>query len=330
MGAPRVAYIGNFEPPHSTENHYAVSFEALGCRVQRLQENRITEGNIRAALDHTDLLLYTRTWNSLTKRAARIIARPPRHVVTAAVHLDVWWDLEREAEPSTSAMFRAQHVFTADGRYPDRWTALRVNHHYLMPAVVDLALVGEKLGTPDPDRWPFDVAFVGSRHYHHEWPFRPALIDYLAARYGKRFAHVGNDGDVHGTDSGTIRGQELNDFYATVPVIVGDSCFAASDIPYVSDRAFEAPGRGGFSVFPAIEEVQSELWSVPSQVYYQPGDLDSVSTLVDLWLERFADDPELHEGLTAQGARWIKGHATYTNRASTILRTVGLAVSGDT
>jgi len=324
MGAVRVAYIGNFEPPHSTENHYAISFEALSCQVTRFQENRTSEADVRAALDQTDLLLYTRTWNSLDKATARIIAEPPDGVVTAAVHLDVWWDLDREDEPATSAMFRAQHVFTADGRYPDRWAALGVNHHYLMPAVVDLDLVGERLGTPDPDRWPFDVAFIGSKHYHHEWPFRPALIDYLAARYGKRFAHVGGDGAVRGTDGGAMRGQELNDLYATVPVIVGDSCFAAPDIPYVSDRAFETPGRGGFSVFPAINEVQSELWSVPSQVYYQPGNLDSVGMVVDLWLERFADNPKLHEGLTAQGARWIKGHATYTKRAATIL-TVGFA-----
>ena len=109
-----------------------------------------------------------------------LLASPPPGVVSAAVHLDVWWDLDRADELEQSPMFQAQHVFTADGRYPERWAELGVNHHWLPPAVVDLTLVGETLGTPDADRWPFDVAFVGSLHYHHEWPFRSELIRYLA------------------------------------------------------------------------------------------------------------------------------------------------------
>ena len=78
-----------------------------------------------------------------------------------------------------------------------------------------------------------------------------------------------------------------------MPIIVGDSCFADREASYCSDRAYEAPGRGAFSIFPEVDFVREELVRVPSQVYYEPGDLDAVGDLVDHWLAKFREDPEL-------------------------------------
>ena len=56
-----------------------------------------------------------------------------------------------------------------------------------------------------------------------------------------------------------MRGADLNDLYASVKIAVGDSCYADRSTRYFSDRAFEAPGRGAFSLFPRIPALTDML-----------------------------------------------------------------------
>lgn len=347
----RVAYIGNFGPDHSTENHYARSFEAIGCTVVRIQENAEATpfDAIAQALEQigkgVDLLLYTRTWGLDEARFQHLLAAAKVHgVTTAAVHLDRWQGLDREHEVTGQVMFRMEHVFTADGDAEETfWSERDVNHHWLSAGVLrDECVEADPF---DRSGYPWDVAFVGSRIYHHEWPVRPALIDWLATTYGERFVHVGGDGQIPGGGR-ALRGGDLNRLYATIPVIVGDSCYARPNAHYWSDRFYETYGRGGFLIFPAIDALEDEIasidgdgnhgfypsWRLDSPVIEEPGRqfvldderwqaaLVTLKATIDVALA----EPEWREGQRSRLHRLVRDHCSYEARARTILETVGL------
>lgn len=316
----RIAYVGNFGPPHSTESHYARSFERLSCDVVRVQENADHPGDLPGALAHVrdahdeyplDLVLYTRTWGlDLATSWRTFRALEADGVRTAAVHLDTWKGLDREAEVVTQSMFRVQDFFTVDGDAADLWERAGVHWHYLPAGVVE----DEAIDTEPFDRTecPWDVAFVGSRGYHHEWSHRPELVDWLRSRYGDRFVHVG-DGDLP-----TKRGvDDLNRFYRTVPVIVGDSLGAELGSRYWSDRFYETYGRGGFLIFPRIRALIDEVGPYPA---WNVGDWDELGRGVDRWL----NDAQGREVYRREIADVVRTRCTYTERAATILETVGL------
>lgn len=322
----RVVYVGNFQPEHSTENHYAASFELAGHEVLRLQEPASPAHSLRfsgrvfsEAVDaDADLVLYTRTWGGLSRVVGSKLWDSLEHrgIRTAAVHLDRWQGLHREHEVDTQAMFTMGTVFTADGDAQQMYEAAGVNHRWLPPGVfapeaVDL--------DPDAEWSRYAVAFVGSAptgqggNYHDEWPHRRELVEHLRAWYGPEFVHVGNGGDVP-----VLRGDALNRFYATVPVIVGDSCLVRADGRYWSDRVPETWGRGGFLVHPYVDALVDHLdgdypaWDV--------GDWRGLHEEVDGWLA----DPEYRALMRQRIAGVVRERHTYTQRVGELLHAVGL------
>jgi len=156
------------------------------------------------------------------------------------------------------------------------------------------------------------VAFVGSKGYHPEWPHRHELIDFLRARYGERFVHVGPDGQRP-----TTRGHDLNVLYASVPVVVGDSCFAHWSGRYWSDRFPETWGRGGFMVFPRIDSLREYAAQYPM---WDVGDWDRLKMVVDLWIKNPVDRDGFREVLHQLTYR----DHTYHNRLAELLDVVGV------
>lgn len=324
-----VNYIGNFQPnlpkelnggiPWSTESHYALSFEALGHKVNRIQESDPDAFEQALALP-CDMLLWTRTWAVDEAKAYKMLLTLERQgVVTASVHLDIFRGLARSGRDEYAhPMFACQHVFTADGEEPEQWTSRGINHHWLRPGVLAAECV---IGTPQPQFANYDVAFVGSRQYHPEWPQRPQLIDWLRQTYGDRFLHVGGDGNYPGNGH-ALRGMALNDLYASIPVFVGDSCFAHPSALYWSDRAYEAPGRGAFQLFPRINELERELWLCFSQSYYHG--LEGLKELIEICFDIFRTDPEGRQEAVAAGSTFIRDNCSYEVRAAEILKVVGL------
>lgn len=325
-----IVYIGNFEPSHSTENHYASSFEALGHVVVRAQEPSRGPGSRRflrqvgeaVARQRADLLLYTRTWGLPPESEQLWRDVEQAGCITAAVHLDRWMGLGREHEVREQTMFRMGHVFTADGDAGPMYEAAGVNHHWLRAGVykpecydsdqVDARWVGKR------------VAFVGSApterggNYHDEWPHRRILVEQLRDWYGDAFVHIGNGGDYTAPDGHqTLRGDDLNRFYRTVPVIVGDSCFAERGTYYWSDRAYETWGRGGFLIHPYIEALEYELGSYPS---WHVGRYDELRAQIDRWLS----EPNQREDRRVEMARHVRAACTYENRATEMLTVLGL------
>jgi hypothetical protein len=320
-----LVYIGNFDPSHSTENHYAASLELLGHRVWRMQEPAGPAGGlhfirrVRNMVRETraDLLLYTRTWG-MPPGAATVLWREVEAMdcTTAAVHLDRWQGLMREHEVASQAMFRMQYVFTADGDAEEMYRAAGVNHHWLRPGVFEPECYDAER---DPSLESYDVAFVGSAptkrggNYHPEWGHRAEMVAHLRDWYGDRFLHIGNGGD-----RSTVRGDALNRAYATISVIVGDSCLVTRGGRYWSDRVYETWGRGGFLVHPQVDALAEEIGDYPS---WDVGDWDGLREEVDGWIS----DAEYRDEMRQRIGGFVREHCTYTQRAAELLLVAGLA-----
>jgi len=286
----RIAYIGNFTRPWCTEVHVAAALTELGHSVVRLQENRTQLDQQTKALLHggnrpgrlgqapPDLFIWTRTWGVPPAQANGMLEQlRAAGVPIVSFHLDRYLGIEREGMVDSEPFFRTDLLFTPDS---GDWAAHGVRAHW-MPPGVDRA-EANAVYRPNPKRWPWKVVMVGSFPYPHpDWhPVRAEVVSHLRARYGDAFA-------VLPADQGgrPIRNADLGELYATVPVVVGDSCWAGmADDPggYWSDRVTETLGRGGYLIHPHSAKL-AEMY--PDLALYSLGNMDELGTLIDEVLE---------------------------------------------
>jgi hypothetical protein len=317
----RIVYLGNFLQPHCTEVHLAREMEGLGHEVLRVQEqqrpHRAVLAHLSDACDRhfADLFMWTRTWGlpSSAKSLWRGLER--RGVATMSYHLDLYYGLNRAHGLSDDPFWRTQYVFTPDGNEDaaKAFADLGINHFHLPPAVVsDECYRGANL----PERYPVDVAFVGTGQppYHREWPWRGELLRALRGRRFQ-FGHYGLGGLP------TIRNADLNDLYATVPVIVGDSLalHPADREMYTSDRIFETLGRGGLLLYPRLRAI-TDLGFVPMEHYvpYEQGSQQSLLDAVDL----ARSNPQVMDRIRHNGYQFVKYNHTYRHRLQYALAVV--------
>lgn len=315
----RVSYIGNFEPEYSTENDVRKAFEHLGHEVIQLQENRTSIEQIRSYALSSDLLLITGTWDEalpLPEWLDLMKELAEKGIPTATLHLDTFWGKSRGGRKWWRApMFHTAYIFTADGDYQDQWKAFGKNHIWLPPAVRhDAAHFGTYR-----EEYACDVAFVGSNGvgYHEDvWSYRKELVDNLremCRRNGWSWKNPGGD------DPKIDRSDDMNDFYASAKVTVGDSlCLKKEASQYWSDRVPEATGRGGLLIMPHIEAVQ-QTWG-NSIGYYPWGDFRELEKHTEALLGLDA----VREDMKRNAQAITEDNHTYVSRAETILKEVGL------
>lgn len=318
-----IHYIGNFGPEWSTENDVRLALEELGHEVLCLQENKVTYEDWEQQLhQHTpDLLLWTGTWidAELAQRAADIAGScAAMGVPTAAYHLDVFWGLGRGGTPwQRKPEWKMADVFTADGDHPIEWDRMGVRHHWL-PAGVRHSAVFD--GMPRPE-FEADVAFVGSDgHGYHEdvWEYRIELVDWLERTCHTRGWTFRNPG---GREPKVDRA-DMNDFYASVKVTVGDSlCLAQAESLYWSDRVYEAPGRGGLLIMPKIKALRKSAQFGPSLPMYPWGGFGELEKQIAFFLER----PATRESLRTKCQSIVRDKHTYVHRMQTLLDILGLS-----
>lgn len=309
----KVAYVGNFGPEWSTENDVRLAFEHLGHEVVMLQENRTPPSVLMEVAVGSGLLLWTGTegfWPDLDSALDVFQECALRGILTATLHLDVFWGTGRGARRWWSEpMFHTAHLFTADGDHQAEWEALGKRHTWLPPGVRHAAV---EPGVPQPE-YECDVAFVGSNgHGYHEdvWPYRRQVVDELRAMCRRRGWVFRNPG---GDDPKVDRGR-MNDFYASATVTVGDSlCLARSESRYWSDRAYEAPGRGGFLIMPAIDQLVLDYDGYLP--VYPWGDFDALEQLV----ARFLHDDHQRETVRRSCHKIAAERHTYVNRVTELL-----------
>ena len=305
-----LAYIGNFVPPHSTENHVRTAWMSHGHTVIRVQENKPEDWvMLMDKMPKIDLVLWTSTTAFAQDIGAKtqvrmLTAAKAAGVPTVAFHLDRWHGLDREPYLYTAPFFRCELVITADGG-PD-WKSIGVNHLWLPPAV---SLPETELGTFD-SAYASAITFVGTwRGYHTEWDHRAFLVDWLKNTYPRdvRFWPRPN--------MPAIRGEALRNLYASVKVVVGDSCLAGNATHYWSDRIPETLGRGGFLVHPDVEGLSDHFTPGEHLMVWKAGDFDSLQAII----ERGLHEPEWAREVALQGRDHVREHHTYERRVEQIL-----------
>lgn len=315
---PSIAFLGNFQPSFSTENEYRDAFERIGAQVTTFQEGDVTQmlqliDEIRNA-DSYDFVLWTRT-RDLAARVGeaaqwRLIAEcRKKGVPIVGVHLDIWISLNREAEIPEQPYFHIDLLFTADGGHQDEWADYGVEHRWLLPAISERWL---GLGEPQ-DRFRSKIAFVGSwrGQYHPEASHRHELIKWLMNTYGR---------DVQfwpRPNQHAIRGRELNDLYASVDVVVGDSYLSPGG-HYCSDRIPETMGRGGVLLHPRVDGINRPGDPFPTSVW-GAGDWFTLENEIEILSSM--DDDRRHDYRLSMINAMSTSH-TYTHRAQEIIDTL--------
>lgn len=304
-----IAVLGNHEVSFSTERELDWTLEKLGHNVFRMQENKISaEQVVQTCRERACKLLiwiHTHGWDVQGDLFRMLDQLRSSGIKTCSFHLDRFFGLnildKREERIGTHAFWKTDVVFTADGGNDERFKEKGVNHIWMPPAVVERDCY---FGTPSL-QFNSPVAFTGADGYHPEYPFRPRLVTRLREKYGTNFRLYQG-----------IREKALNDLFASVRVLVGDSCFAGAD-RYWSDRVPETIGRGGFLIYPETPGL-----SIPGLVTYRPGDIEDLFSKVDYWI----DDDRTPERLRRrkESHDFIKLHHTYTNRMLTLLQVMGV------
>lgn len=308
-----IVFVGNFRVPFTTENDLAWSYEKLGHRVIKMQEDFARGEDIYAEARNADMLHYVHThgWETRGEYGMDEVLRKldRRGIPTVSTHLDTWYGLRRARDVANHPFWKTKFVFTADGGADEWIKSLGIPHHYLKAGVVERDCY---LGTPQM-AYDHDVIFVGSKQYHPEWPYRPQLINWLERTYGSRFGHYGGDG------RGVVRGQQLNNLYASAKVVVGDTlCLNFDRQEYWSDRIYETTGRGGFIIHPFIEGLQNDFEIDKEIVTYRYGDFDELKSKIDYYV---ANDKQ-REAIRTAGHERTKRDHTYTNRIQQVIETV--------
>lgn len=300
-----VAYVGNFTPTHSTENEVRKAWEALGVTVQPIQEQHADWSTLPERVDGCDLVMWTRT-SDLDHEPVDVKLTALRQledagIPTVAYHLDRWFGLHREDSVAREPFFRCSVVITADGGHQGRFEDLGVNHHWLPPAVSEFEC---SPGTPR-DEYASDIAFVGSwQGYHREWRHRPALVKCLQHTWPDRVRFWPAPGQPG------VRGEALRDLYASVKVVVGDSCLSGGVTRYWSDRIPETIGRGAFLLHPNVVGLEEHF--TPG-VHLDTWDVNDWSYLRDL-VDHYLEDHVARETIADAGRNHVLANHTYTVR----------------
>ena len=315
----QIAYAGNFDPPHSTENEVRKALDKLGHDVWLCQEgqpDRWRELTDRVA--DFDVVLWTRTkdlCDRIPVPAQRdMLVRARRaNVPTVGYHLDRFFGLGNGRADSvwTEPFFRCQYFVQTDGAHDAEFAAAGVNAIWMPPAVSEFECVRGRFR----EEWSADVGFLGTvRGYHKENAHRFELVRWLRDTYGDRFRQFPGDHQPG------IRGDDLRDLIASVKVWVGDSCLAPRAdggpmVKYWSDRVPEVTGRAGFLLHPWVRGLSEEHYSVAT---WPLGDWTALRT----WIENYLDNDETRR-ITAenQRAETLARH-TYTVRMRQVLEAV--------
>jgi hypothetical protein len=319
----KITFVGNFGVDYSSENHHKKSLESLGHQVIALQEGVATGEEILQQSNGSQLLVFIHThgWSTPGMSLVEVLQQcKALGIPTITYHLDLWFGIQRQKDLEDDGFYKnIGHFFTVDKLMADWFNEnTEVKGHYLQAGVFDEeCLAYNSFNSDTGELWPErDIVFVGSKGYHHEWQWRPQLINWLHDTYGDRFTHVGGDGQT-----GTVRGISLNVLYGNSKVAVGDSLCLNFDYPYYwSDRVYETLGRGGFMIHPFIEGMQGHFEDGKHLVFFKFGDFEDLKRKIDYYLEH----DEEREKIRKAGHEHVKANHTYKNRWQTILKELGL------
>lgn len=295
----------------------AASFEINGHTVHKLQEGEIRASEVVSIVKETDahLFVWTQTYGlavtggTLEERSQMVKDLRSLGIPSVGYHLDKWWGLAREDQIYTEPFFKLDYLFTPDGANQKKFEELGINHHWLPPAVYEKECIK---GIPRKS-FISELAFVGNwaGGYHPESNHRHELIKFLQREYEDKIKFWPERGRP------AVRGLLLNDLYASVKVVVGDSCRVGNiQRLYHSDRIPETLGRGGFLLHPRIDGVTDDLYLEDKHLgCWEAWDWKELREKIDYFLG--SDDRR--EEIRETGHLHVKNNHTYTHRVKQVL-----------
>jgi len=300
----RLAFVGNFEQPWSTEGYAVDALERVGHAVRRIHEYGVKTGTdvLKQIADfRADCLLFFKARIGVDPTDVPAVLRPdPCRLVDLLRRSPVpayLWYYDRvhryDAEPSRLDWMRrvaplCRVAFITDaGLASTDWA----NWHVLRQGV-SLPTVAN-VDVPEPER--ADLAFVGSV-YGARWDELQAV---------QRELRVNLISNVFGRElSRMIRGHRI---------IIGPRYPSAPG--YWSDRIYVVLGHGGFFLAPEVEGMREEGFE-PGVHYARLGD-DPVRD-IRRWLAR----PEDRARIARQGQELVLGRFTYEHRVREMCATI--------
>jgi hypothetical protein len=309
----KIAMVGNFGPSYSSESHHASTLESLGHEVRRIPEGSHGDLVVNES-QNADLFVWIHS-HGATPTTMVPITRVLNHLRRCGVpmvtyHLDLYVGIPARFHEYRQHPYMTDldHFFSVDPPLVE-WlnTHTATKAHYLTAGVLK-----DECYQAEPCKEDLPVVFVGSYHYHPEWPYRKQLIDWLIGNYRDFRAFGPNFGKV-------VRGHALNQLYATAKIVVGDSFSPNFAYPgYWSDRIPETLGRGGFLIHPRIKGIEDFYQDGVHLCLYDYGDFGQLREYIDYYLNNDAE----REAIRAAGHEHVKENHTFTNRWETILKTI--------
>lgn len=262
---PDIAFIGDFKKLWNEEG-IARSFEKIGVTVHRFQEGEEHSGWVdEIAALKPDVVLMAK----LKIKGREQLIQKLKGLKTASWTFDLYYGTGREGLIGTDTIFRCDYVFGPDGGNTQRLRQRRVDYHLLRQGIYDeFCYRGER-----NERYNYDVVFVGN--FHGAYSNRGAFMDRIGKEYNFRWFGKWNTNEV--------RGDKLNELYATAKIVVGDSWPSPS---YWSNRLYETLGRGGFLMFPKIRDIEKEYTPYEHFIPYPIYDFEKLKEKIDYYLTR--------------------------------------------
>ena len=309
-----ILYLGNFD--NVVAEYISRTFEELGHTIRRRHEESTTVEQLQKMIESEkfDFVLteearlkydyiYGEVLDNELDRCNGGMKRIMDMILVVPWLTNIFWGIERRVPLiEMNPIFKAPIVFTTDGGHDKEWKESGVNHRLLRQGVYQgEAKMGKKLDMK------CTIGFVGEMN-SRIWNFRESLVKYLIGKYGNDFIWVGQ-----GASAGIYYGKELNDFLATMKVIVGDSVLSPY---YWSNRVYEMIGRGGFLIMPEIKGLDKEFEPYKHYVPYKPRNLDDLKEKIDYYLEH----EEEREQIRKAGFEYCKKNYTYKHRVIKMLK----------
>src|SRR3990167_5485464 len=305
----RIVYLGNFNSPNA--EYISKSLEDLGHEVFRRHEDNTTVEQLLELIKNKDLLMTEEArlkgdyiygdWQRGEKdHCSGGMKLVMDKILTIPWLTNVFWAIEeRHHLIKENPIFKAKTVFTTDGGRQKEWAEAGVNHVCVRQGIYDKEAYMADIGNIRKKR----VGFVGEDNQRF-WSYRTELISFLRSTYQARFQWIGG-----GSSNGVIYGKNLNDFIATIEVMIGDSVYSPY---YWSNRVYEMIGRGAFLIMPDIPGLREEF---PDIVTYKFGDFKNLEEVIACHL----DNPETRESNKVVNFEYCKANYTYKDRLKVIL-----------
>ncbi len=315
----RITLLGNGREDYCSEMDYKWTLEKMGHEVVFLQESQAKGEEVLAQAIKSDALFWIHTWGWRTPGLPmkRVLYQLKlAGIPSFTYHLDLILPLNRQKELQSSGYDQVDHFFSVEQDFVDYLNKNRrmAKGHYLPPAVIERDCVAGSVTR----KYKHDIIFTGSYDYHHQWPYRRQLLDFIRQTYGDRFHRYGREYEDQ-PDAKYIMGRELNYVYASAKVVVGDTfCPNFTKANYWSNRVPETLGKGGFLIHPYIEGMEEHFIDRKHLVFYEYGNFEQLKGLIDYYL----DHPDERQAIQEAAMAHVKANHTFTNRLETMLEVI--------